>query len=264
MRKFIFFVFFIVVCLFYLFRWDRLIIEKLTFFTDIKISYINKIINLSTVMEKYFNQANTIEKLRQENDKLRLYKNLYMTSQNQLDSLNKYNILKDNIINPNMQLVKVLSYINFNDFTKVWLDLKKEDNTILGLISNKYAAGIVVNENNRAVALLNGNERCSYAVFIGEHRIPGILVSSSSNTTELLIKYIPTWGDIKENDEVITSGMDNIFFEGLKVGKVTKILKRSDMQIATIKPYANVLEKKYFYTYKDPNRYKKQLSNKLP
>ncbi|MBS9782708.1 MAG: rod shape-determining protein MreC, partial [Arcobacter sp.] len=217
MRKFLFLIVFIIVALFYLFRWDKLLIEEFTFFTDIKISYINKMINFSTTLEKYFNQAKIIERLREENNTLKLYKSLYIMNKNKLVSLNKYHLLKNNIKDSNIQLVKVLSYINFNDFTKVWLDLKKEDENILGLISNEYAAGIVINENNRAVALLNGNKKCSYAVFIGDKKVPGIL-TSSKNGKELLIKYIPAWSEIKENDEVITSGMDNIFFEGLKVG----------------------------------------------
>ena len=44
--------------------------------------------------------------------------------------------------------------------------------------------------------------------------------------------------------------MDNIFFEGLKVGRITEITDLPDMKIATVKPYANVLQKKFFYTYK--------------
>ena len=59
--------------------------------------------------------------------------------------------------------------------------------------------------------------------------------------------------EIKKGDEVITSGMDNIFFEGLKVGRVIQVTDLTDMKIATVKPYVNVLKKKYFYTYKSDN-----------
>ena len=45
--------------------------------------------------------------------------------------------------------------------------------------------------------------------------------------------------------------MDNIFFEGLKVGTITEVTNLADMKIATVKPYVNVLKKKYFYTYKN-------------
>ena len=81
-------------------------------------------------------------------------------------------------------------------------------------------------------------------------KAPGIITSSKSEE-ELLIKYIPIWAEITNGDEVITSGMDNIFFEGLKVGTITEVTNLADMKIATVKPYVNVLKKKYFYTYKN-------------
>ena len=43
--------------------------------------------------------------------------------------------------------------------------------------------------------------------------------------------------------------MDNIFFEGLKVGKVTALKKMPDMQEATIEPYANVISQTHFLIY---------------
>lgn len=258
MRKFFFIILFLLIGLAYLFEVDRLIVQKLSFFNDIKISYINKVINVSTTLEKYFDQVNTIEKLRIENNELKQYKTLYTATQKQLDTIKEFIVSMDaDETKPNIKLARVLSYINFNDFTKVWLDQKKEDDSILGLITEEYAAGIVVNENGKSVALLNGNKKSSYAVFIGENKVPGI-ITSSKDGKNLLIKYIPIWSEIKVGDEVITSGMDNIFFEGLKVGRITEINKLPDMQAATIKPYANVLKKKYFYTYKHYSNDKKK------
>ena len=48
--------------------------------------------------------------------------------------------------------------------------------------------------------------------------------------------------------------MDNIFFEGLKVGRIMEVTSLPDMKIATVKPYVNVLKKKYFYVYKNVNQ----------
>lgn len=250
MRKFVFFLLFCAVGLSYLFKVDELIVSKFSFFNDIKVAYINKILYFSSLTEKYFEQANTIEKMRIENNELKEYKTLYTKTQTQLDNLKEF-ISTSNPQDTNLQLnlAKVLSYINYNDFTKVWLDQKKDDDTILGLITENYAAGIVVENNGQSMALLNGNKECSYAVFIGTEKIPGI-VTSSKNGKDLLVKYIPIWSEIKVGDEVITSGMDNIFFEGLKVGLVEEITSLPDMKIAIVKPYANVLKKKYFFTYK--------------
>ncbi len=250
MRKFIFLLLFCTIGLSYLFKVDELIVNKFSFLNDLKMFYINKIVYFSSITEKYFDQATTIEKLRIENNELKEYKTLYTKTQTQLDNLKEFiSSSKNQEITPQLNRTKVLSYINFNDFTKIWLDQKKKDDTILGLITENYAAGIVVEKNGQAMALLNGNKECSYAVFIGNEKIPGI-VTSSKNGKDLLVKFIPIWSEIKVGDEVITSGMDNIFFEGLKVGLVTEITNLPDMKIAVVKPYANVLKKKYFFTYK--------------
>ncbi|MFA9372594.1 rod shape-determining protein MreC [Poseidonibacter sp.] len=261
MRKLLFFILLIIISLSYLFDLDKLVVKKLTIFNDLKLAYINKVISISTTVEKYFSQASNIERLRAENNDLLEYKILYNTSQKKLDSINELitsiNLNEDK---SKVTITKVLSYINYNDFTKVWLDHEKKDDTILGLITENYAAGIVVRENDRAVALLNGNKKSSYAVFIGKNKIPGIFMSSN-DIRNVVIKYIPIWAKVNVGDEIITSGMDNIFFEGLKVGKVTKVTKYPDMQIAEIKPYANVLEKKYFYIYEENSRSDKKANN---
>lgn len=258
MRKFLFIFLFVIASLSYLFEVDELLVKKFTFFNDLKISYINKVINISTSIEKHFNQAKLIDDLRAENNELKEYKILYNTTQKQLDAVKEFLVHVDvSEKKPEIELVKVLSYINFNDFTKVWLDKVPQDDKILGLITENNAAGIVVNKNGRSVGLLNGNKDCSYAVFIGEGKNPGI-ITAGDNPDELLIKFIPIWSEINKGDEVITSGMDNIFFEGLKVGKILEITNLPDMKIAKVKPYVNVLKKKYFYTYKNINNLKIQ------
>ena len=251
MRKFIFVLLFIIASLSYLFEVDELLVKKFSFFNDLKVSYINKVISISSSIEKHFDQAKKIEDLSIENNELKEYKILYNGVQKQLNAVKEFLVNVDlNQSQPKIELVKVLSYVSFNDFTKVWLDKIPEDDNILGLITENYAAGILVNKDGRSVGLLNGNKDSSYATFIGEGKEPGIITSSKSEE-ELLIKYIPIWAEINKGDEVITSGMDNIFFEGLKVGRIIEVTSLPDMKIATVKPYVNVLKKKYFYAYKN-------------
>ena len=71
MRKILFFFLFVIASLSYLFEVDEILVKKFSFFNDLKISYIDKAINISTYFEKYFKQAETIEKLRDENKELK-------------------------------------------------------------------------------------------------------------------------------------------------------------------------------------------------
>ncbi|WP_044419350.1 rod shape-determining protein MreC [Halarcobacter anaerophilus] len=260
MNKFIFFILFLAISLGYLFEVDEMIARTFNPFDKIKKTYINIIVSLQETTEKYFKQVTTIQELQEENKELRPYKILYESTSNELDSILK-TVNNPNSTTDQVKFVKVLSYIDFDNFTKVWLDMRKEDDSILGLISQGYAAGIVVNQKGRAKALLNGNEKCNYAIFIGDKKAPGI-IHPSKNGHKLIAKYVPIWFDIKKGDEVITSGMDNIFFEGLKVGKVESIKKIQDIQEATIIPYANVLKQKSFFVYKQVKEPKEEKSPK--
>lgn len=231
----------------YIFNVDQSITNNFRFVNDIKKYYTEKLIDTEKALNKYFFQVKTINELTQENLELKEYKLLYTQAEKQLEEI-LYKNEKLQINSADLKLTKVLSYVKFDDYTKVWLDLEKTDKKIEGLISNNYAAGIVVNQSNQSLALLNGNEKSNYAVFIGENKAPGI-VHGIENSKNIVIKYIPIWIDIEKDDEVITSGMDDIFFEGLKVGKVVSIKKMADMQEATVEPYANPLQENFFYIY---------------
>ena len=54
MRKFIFVLLFIIASLSYLFEVDELLVKKFSFFNDLKVSYINKVISISSSIEKHF------------------------------------------------------------------------------------------------------------------------------------------------------------------------------------------------------------------
>lgn len=249
MSKLIFVAFLTISILSYMFSIDGFLVKNFTFLNDIKTFYIKNVLDISTSFEKYFNQANTIEKLKLENKELKDYKVLYDIAKQELavkdEFLKNQNITQ---INSHLELVKVISYINFNDFTKVWLAKELNSGKILGLISDNFAAGIVINQDNRAIGLLNGNKNCSYSVFIGTEKSPGIIVAGENEDT-LQIKFIPILSEIKVGDEVITSGMDNVFYEGLKVGVVKEVTTLADMKIAKVRPYINASKKRYFYIY---------------
>ncbi len=249
MSKLVFLFFALLIGLSYIFNLDKSLSKKITIFSTMKESYINMMNDINSTQEKYFLQVSTIEKLQKDIKTLRNYKLLYEISQSKMDTL--LSSIKGLKQKPyKVKIARVISYIDLNDFTKVWLDLPKTTNTIEALIFDEYAAGIVIYDNGRSKALLNGNEKSNYAVFIGSNNAPGI-VHTSRNKKYLLIKYIPIAFNLNIGDEVITSGKDNIFFEGLKVGKVISISKFQDMQEVLILPYAKVLKEKYFHVYEN-------------
>lgn len=250
MKRFLFISLFVFAALAYLFELDEVLAKHFRVFANLKSSYIELYIKYSEKISTHFQQEKLIKKLQDENIELKEYKALYSTTVSTIDSLKEFLINVEIPTNESqIEIIKVLSYINFDDFTSVWLDKVPTDNKILGLISENYAAGISMTKNGKSIGLLNGNKDCTYAVFIGNEKSPGI-VTANEETDLLSVRFIPVWADINIGDEVITSGMDNIFYEGLRVGKVVEIRDFPEMKIATIRPYAKPLKKRFFYTYK--------------
>jgi len=248
MTKKIFFVFLIIlVVLGYIFNIDKTISTKLTSVSlDIKSTYNQNIYYISNIIDRYINQQKNIESLQKKVSLNNNYKILYETSQEELLEFKKVFLDKNNSAEVNY--VSVLSYINLNDFSKVILDTNlSQENKILALVTpQNYSAGIVLRQNNQTVSYLNTNTKCNYAVFIGNQKAPGI-TSGITKKGNLLLKHVPKWYTINKGEEVLTSGQDGIFPQGIKVGRVLFVNELVNTKNVIIKPYAKVLSKKYFY-----------------
>ncbi len=199
--------------------------------------------------EEHFNQQQTIIEQREQ---LAQYKEAYLLSlqfANELDALlDESNTTIKN--HPDVVLVRTLSYVKFGDHYKIWLEFPDFNTSkIYGLVHKGYTAGIVVARNNRAMALLNSDRKSAYSVFVGNNMAPGIV--HGNGVDRLIVEYIPTWKKINIGDEVITSGLDELFFEGLKVGVVESIEQSQGYQNAIIKPYFNLSDARYFHVIKD-------------
>lgn len=116
---------------------------------------------------------------------------------------------------------------------------------IFGLIKDGYAAGIAFYKDNLLLGALNGDSKVSYGVFIGEARNMGILKTDINGN--VVVEYINAWSEIKEGDEIITSGLDNIFFEGLGVGVVKKVRQEFSYIVAEVDLYNKNHEIGYFW-----------------
>jgi len=215
----------------------------------LKSGYLDTTLYISDTIDEHFLQQSTIQDLRAKN---KLYeKNHLMMHQfaNELNELFKENnsSLK---LNPKVQLVRALSYAKFGDTNKIWIQMSDFNTSkIYGLVHNELVAGIVVAKHNRPLALLNGDVKSSYAVYVGDKNAPGIV--HGNNGKNLVLDFIPTWMEIKVGDEVETSGLDRLFFKGLKVGKVISISQAQGYQNAVVVPYFDATQPEYFHIIKE-------------
>lgn len=198
--------------------------------------------------EEHLDQQRTIRRLRSD---LALYQTSHLVYHQMATEFNA--LLHENNstfeYRPEVALVRTIAYADFGDLNKLWLKMDEFNaSKLYGLIYNEKTAGIVTERNKKPLALLNGDPKCSYAVFVGDIKAPGIVKGQNSAT--MTVQYIPTWLQVSVGDEVITSGLDNLFFTGIKVGVVTSIERSQGYQSATIRPYFLGKSPDYFHIIK--------------
>jgi len=199
-------------------------------------------------IDKHIFQAQTISNLTEE---LQKYENNHLVMQQMASEVNDlFKANKSKLASyPKVELARAISYEKFGDLNRVWIDVEDYNaSKIYGLTYNELVAGIVVPKNSKPLALLNRDIQSSYAVYVGKNRAPGI--AHGNNAKNLLIKFIPAWFKIQRGDEVITSGLDEIFFKGLKVGRVLSVSKSQGYQNAIIEPYYESNDPNYFHIIK--------------
>ncbi len=212
---------------------------------QIKINYHNTIEYIENGFNKHFFQINKINELQEKLDK---YENNHLVMQQLASEIN--DLYKENNsslkTNPNVELVRTISYEKFGNLNRVWIEVPEYNSSkIYGLTYKEIVAGIVISKNDRALGLLNRDIESSYAVSVGEVHAPGI--AHGNNNENLVVKFIPAWFEINPGDEVITSGLDNIFFKGLKVGRVISVKKSQGYQNAIIEQYYQANDPGYFH-----------------
>ncbi|MCX2682634.1 rod shape-determining protein MreC [Campylobacter sp. MIT 21-1685] len=198
---------------------------------------------IANAISKHFNQAKQISLLKKRNEELERTSILATTFANELNRL-----LEDKNSTqyfPHISLVKTISYVQINDYKKLWLNLfESKSAKIKGLIYNGYTAGIAINKDGRAMALLQGDEKCIFSVYIGKNKSPGLIQGKNGM---VVVRYIPKWAEVDINDEILTSGLDNIFFPGIPVGIVSKINNEDMYKSVEVKPYAELNTPSYLY-----------------
>jgi rod shape-determining protein MreC len=211
----------------------------------VKSSYLSSVESIQNAIEEHFEQQSTIIRLHQQN---RYYEQELLSLHQVADEYQKLLQEENSTIQTHalVSLVRTLSYVRFGDPHRMWIEMDDfNPKKVYGLLYRGYAAGIVVSNDNRPMALLNGDTKSSYAVNVGTSMAPGIV--RGNNERRLIVEFIPTWIPISVGDEVLTSGLDQIFIAGLKVGKVVSITRASGYQSAVIEPHFYGKNPAYFH-----------------
>ncbi len=210
---------------------------------SIKLFFIEQTYRISNNIKTHFKQENQIEELQKQVEILKPQAELsaiFATKLNQL--LDESNL---SIFNPKLKLSRIISYEELDNPFRLWLDLPDYDKkSTLGLIYKGFTAGVVYPKNEKALGYIQLDKKVVFSVLIGEDRVLGVLFGNEKN---LLIKYIPYHQEINIGDEVITSGSDNLFYEGIKVGKVVDVTFKNIYKTATVEPYMKVIKPNFFY-----------------
>ncbi len=223
----------------------------ITALNSVKISYHYSLEKINQEIEKHFFQAAKIAKLE---NSLKKYENNTLIMQELATQIEDLFIENNSSLksNPSVELVRAISYEKFGDMNRIWMDIPDYNSSkIYGLSSQGLVAGIVIPKNNLALGILNKDVQSTYAVYIGKDSAPGI--AHGNNSENITVKFIPTWFKLKIGDEVITSGLDKIFFKGLKVGKIVSVTSSQGYQNAIVKPYYKANKLNYFHIIKEVN-----------
>ena len=216
---------------------------------SIQSSYFNVLNSITGTFTEHFNQQKQIKELQAQNDAYKSNHLMMIQLVNELKTL--YNENNSTLkTDPHVELVRALSYVKFADINRLWLQMPDYNSSkIYGLVYKDSVAGIVINDESHPVALLNGDIQSTYAVFIGDQNAPGIAHGNNDGT--VIVNFIPSWINVKVGDEVISSGLDNLFFRGLKVGKVLSIKRSQGYLSAVVAPSFNAKAPRYFYVIKE-------------
>ncbi len=217
----------------------------ITSLNSIKSAYHNSVEYVENSIKKHFFQSSQIVALKA---KLEKYENNHLVMQQLASEIN--DLYEENNsslkLNPQAELVRTISYEKFGNLNRLWIDIPDYNaSKIYGLTYKELVAGIVISKDSKALALLNRDIKSAYAVYIGEKRSPGIV--HGNNSEFLVVNFIPEWFEIQIGDEVITSGLDNIFFKGLKVGKIISVTKSQGYQNAVVDQYYKSNEPSYYH-----------------
>jgi len=210
---------------------------------NIRLVFVENFSKLKQKIQSYQDQSKKILLL---NEQIKILKPIAM--QSKTNSIELKRLLAETNLqykHPSLHLVRTLCFEKLGEYNTMWLDFKEfNPKKIYGLIYKGYVAGIVKQKDGNPLAIFALDPTVALSVYVGPYKTEGVIFG---NNTNLIVKYIQKFYTLKVGDEVVTSGKDGIFYEGVKIGKVTKIMEKELYNEAIVQPYIYPTNARYFY-----------------
>jgi len=220
--------------------------------TPIKVFYVELINDIEKFKTEHFFQEESINRLQDENRRLKKYLIEQTNYLNQIDKL--FDIIPSLERLPHQSIIPIqpIGYSRLNSYSTILLNRPQslQEDQVYGLMQNSFVVGTAQLRNGILYGHLLSSPDCRFSVYIGAKKAPGVAIGSKNG--HLTIEYIPKWSKIAVGDTVETSGVDQIFFANVPVGKVKSIKVKSSYKTAVVEAYADYLHIDYLFLIHDP------------
>ncbi|WP_339063727.1 rod shape-determining protein MreC [Fusobacterium polymorphum] len=201
----------------------------------------NRAISIKDIIFSYEDIIAENEKLKKENMELKIQKERNQKIHEENERLLKLLEMKENSIYKGDLKFARVSFSDINNLNnKIFIDLGSKDGIKIDMITvyGDYLVGkiVVVHDNYSEVELIT-NPNCIISTkTMGE--VLGIARGSDEEDGLLYFQPSIVEDNLKGGDEIITSGISDIYPEGIKVGKIEQIDEKENYgyKRVTLKP----------------------------
>ena len=201
----------------------------------------NRAISIKDIIFSYEDIRKENENLKKENMELKIQKERNQKIHKENERLLKLLEMKENsIYKGNLKFARV-SFSDINNLNnKIFIDLGAEDGIKIDMITvyGDYLVGkiVAVHNNYSEVELITNPNSIISAKTMRD--ILGIARGSDEEDGLLYFQPSIVEDNLKEGDEIITSGISDIYPEGIKIGKIEEIDEKENYgyKRVTLKP----------------------------
>ena len=201
----------------------------------------NRAVSIKDIIFSYEDIIKENENLKKENMELKIQKERNQKIHEENERLLKLLEMKENsIYKGNLKFARV-SFSDINNLNnKIFIDLGSKDGIKTDMIAvySDYLVGkiVEVHDNYSEVELITNPNSIISAKTMGD--ILGIARGSDEEDGSLYFQPSIVEDNLKEGDEITTSGISDIYPESIKIGKISKIDNKENYsyKMVTIKP----------------------------